>query len=233
MAIAEAPRAELNPALIDPYDQITWQPDWTCDISGSLESPAPIGEIGRITDQAAFSRPIDLTQFRARRQVRRSNDLTTVLPINGDGQPDYQLPVGLEQFQEAVDLTAAHEHYYYPNRRYKEVRLVIDQSPVQAGYSQRTSRPGRPDERYYHRDPFHRAYSTADLEPTLHVVTNQLIRSSDMPCSNQEELPDGVDIYQSDPYEISQSNLLSLHTSPIFLVDAVRTFFLLRYTRAD
>lgn len=233
MAIAEIPQAELNPALIDPYDQVMLEAGWQLGISGPLPSPAPIGGIGWVSDRQFFSQPIDLIPFRTKPSPNKQNSAIITLPVDSRGWPDYQLEPGLAQFQEAVDLIADHEHQYYPGRSYDEVRLVLDQSFVKAGYPHRPTRPNQLNELYYHRDPYHRAYSLADCEPTIHVVTDQLVQGSDLPRDCRDELPHGIEHYQADPYEISQSGPLSLHASNIFTVDAVRTFCLMRYTFAS
>jgi len=229
MAEVIIPQVEFKPALIDPLDEALMSPDWSCKLNGQLPSPSPIGEIGRITNQSLFSQSIDLIPLRPNPRTDRENCLTIMLPVD-DGQVRYELPDELEQFYESIGLVAAHEHTHYPDRRYEEARLILQQSPVKAGNPQRTASDRVPYIRNGHRDPYHRAYEFADVNPTKHAVSELPINAQIIGKDDRQPMPEGVTVFQADPYEIAQCNPLSLHWSPPFEEDGDRTFGLLRYT---
>lgn len=230
MAVLEIVPAEFNPALIDPLDQLIYSPDWDGVISGKLPSPAPIKGIAQIANQAAFSAEIDLIPYRPKPRANPNNTLTLKFPIDNQGQVHYELPDQLEQFYEGITLAAGHEHAHYPDRCYKEVALVLDQTPVEANKSQRTAPPSRLGMRNPHRDPHHHAYGVADNGPTLHIESTTPIDANDI-CSNPEvPLSPDLTVHQANPYEFSQYNPLSLHMSSIFKEAGARTLLLMRYT---
>ncbi|MEO5627889.1 MAG: hypothetical protein ABIQ89_03300 [Candidatus Saccharimonadales bacterium] len=223
----EVPNVVVDLGRIDPYD-VRQRQDRIGQPDSASSSPKPI-HVGMITERAAFSQPIELGLIDASDLPQTDGSMFHSFPIDQKtGRVQYDLPNGLDQFHEPLRLAIGHEERYYPGRRYRAALLTLHQSPVLAGTAQRSFWPKVLD---MHWDSSDHNYGCADVAPTIHLVSDGVVLDRSLiQATSTENFPPGSRAYQAEPYEIVQSNAMSVHGSPIMEFDTVRTFFRLAYT---
>lgn len=233
MSLLEIPRVDFNPELVDPFDEairLTWKRP---NSPKRAPSPRPF-HIGRIVNKEAFSTPIDFATVRTVPATEKGNVMAFTIPVDEQtGLVRYELPDGLEQFHDAIGLVAAHEHTHYPGKQYKKVKVLLDQNTIPKNSAHRGALKltGQP---LPHRDPsLDHIYGIADNQATRHLVSDIPIHPDDVYEPEDLAAFEAThEVYQATDYDVTQSNLLSVHYSPVFEEAAFRTFMRMAFIYA-
>jgi hypothetical protein len=220
MAILEIPLGPVAPELVDPY---YGQRRELAILAPSL----PVIMLGRLADQAAFSRqfagddqasgewyPGETEESNAR------DGLNIVITAN---KAIYSFNDSLAQFAEAIRMIAAHEHSAFPNAVYSKVLIDGDQSPAQPGTTQRI--PG------IHRDSsagdWRHIYLVSDRQPTEFYIFPEETHMSELSRSTEGNPATRIEAAQ--PYELVFANGTTFHQSPRLSQETRRTFLRVAY----
>jgi hypothetical protein len=209
--------------------------------------------VGALADKTGFSGLIDFAglmdpqndSFRelvpAHRYPVTRKAVGLLLPFEVDtaaGVAAYTLPDELEQFAEAIQLAATHEHTAYPAAAYEtregvkvsagEAKLTVDQEVISPGRAQRGDTTGKA-----HRDGpwghWLHLYMVSDTFPTeFFTVSDPGVArvSSEIPAQKLgERIVPAV-------FEVAFANSTSLHRSPVIEERVRRTFIRLTYDHA-
>jgi len=176
--------------------------------------------IGRIANREAFSAPHD---HRGDFRLPFSIDPTKA-------EVKYEIPPGLAQLQEAIEIIAKHEHGNFPHEQRPaptQADATIDQSIVEPGETQRGDRIHLDG----HMGRWENIYLVSSSSPTEFFWTDEpaCLKFRGMGLSGEIEKEGLEGPYVPGDYEIVLANSTVPHASPVVQEGGPRTFLRVAY----